>query len=355
MEKYIEYKKVLLDGLTLLLEIVDSNKSFIGSPKPIEFSKERQLLELHFSLSFYSSREQFFLFPSDKEVFCAGLEYFVDLLIYSYNTCNKISYDEVLAEIFKCDAKVDYFVDLYTKGINDDFFPLLNKVVILRGKLYDIQKKLESESLGDSLLNSKYLFFIEQWNKLLTLIEEKIQQLSTSLVDLKSSIKVEEKISQDKYRVDRSLIFRKNTRFNYANAEKLLLLLQKDGFISEETSIHDFCVIFQIIDYGLKGQEYTAKPIIWIKKSGRVNNNKINRSALIDLLLLFGFNTHDIIGEEGSKYKRLNNCFKVGDRPFKANDFTAYFSGKCQELHVNSEYHDHLLALLNASGFNVDS
>lgn len=352
MEKFIEYKKVLSEGITLLLDIVDSDKSFIGYSKPMEFSKERNLLELHFPLSFYSNREQFFLFPSDKEVFCTSLDYFVNLLNYNYNICHKISCYEVLAEIFKCDVNSDYFVDLYTKGINDDLFPLLDRVVSLRKILYDIQEKLES--LGDLLLSSRYLSFVDQWNKLLALIEEKIQQLITSLADLKNSTIVEKKISQKKCLVNKSLVFKRNIKFNYANAENLLLLLQQDGFISEETSIHDFCVIFQIIDYGLKGQEYNAKPIVWIKKSARVNNNKINRLALIDLLLLLGYNTHDIIGEEGNKYKRLNNCFKAGDRPFKANDFTNYFSGNSHELNVNSEYHDILLGLLKQAGIDVN-
>lgn len=348
----MDYKKTLSKGIEVLLSVLNLNHFYGISDKEGRFLKKEyeKILRGYGDLSFYENViAQTYSFQLYKEIMYNEFKFRVDLIRRTYRVCKVISTDEVVAEIFNPEVSVDYFVNYYSKTIKE-LLPQLDEV---DGGYCLIKEKIELLS-ADQKKKSLYMTFLDEYEKLSSLIKEKIDQLLTELSDLNRGLKMENKIFPKAPFVDGNLVFRKNTKLNYSKAEKLLLLLQQEGFISEETSIHDFCVIFQIIDYGLNGEEYNANPIVWIKKSGRVNNNKINRLALIDLLLLLGYNTHDIIGEEGNKYKRLNNCFKAGDRPFKANDFTNYFSSNSHELNVNSEYHDILLGLLKQAGIDVN-
>lgn len=65
------------------------------------------------------------------------------------------------------------------------------------------------------------------------------------------------------------------------------------------------------------------------------------------------YTQEEIIGKEGSKYKKLNSCFEIKNNSFKANDFSVQMKegGSSQLLNVKSEYHEELESMLREIGF----
>lgn len=198
-------------------------------------------------------------------------------------------------------------------------------------------------------LKNSYTSFIKTWYDLFAIITAKKRALQKELTNVCNDIENSKLVDcSDKAEasstnsIDTSLTFPK--KFSFMAAQKMHALLIENQFIDSSTALCDLCCVFSVPCEDSKN----ANRVKWIKNNSKVGNKKVNRSSLIDLLTLLGYKQKDIIGEEGQKYKRLNNCFQVGERPITANDFPSYIKSQDENesLKVKSEYHDILVRIL---------
>lgn len=143
---------------------------------------------------------------------------------------------------------------------------------------------------------------------------------------------------------NKKLVFR--NLFSEKACDNLHLLLIKNGFIDPLTPIKDLYYVFSI----KKDFSTSHSPIKWIKPRKSVENNKVNRKSLIDLLTLLGYKDIDIRGEEGQKYKRLNHCFIIESGPFSSKDFKNKSENGDAFINANSEYHNDLKKIVDKIG-----
>lgn len=146
--------------------------------------------------------------------------------------------------------------------------------------------------------------------------------------------------------IDSEHVFPK--RFSLHSCEILHSLLIKHGFIDPNTHVDDLCYVFSL----QKDFSKSPQPIKWIKRTVSVNNNRVNRKSLIDLLTLLGYSERLIRGDVGKKYKRLNNCFVLEGGLFKSNDFSSDMKHENIDelLNVKSEYHNELIKIVDQIG-----
>lgn len=206
---------------------------------------------------------------------------------------------------------------------------------------------LLKQFIHDEKIIDAYCDFIILWHDLYKEVEEKQSDLLDKLNVLwDNAVAKLDNIDQIMFGGQREYSF--SRKFSPIMAEKMHTSLINGGFIDSGTSLDDFCAVFS-----LPHGRTSMKPIKWIKLNKGVKNKKINKSALIDLLTLLGYTQEEIIGKEGSKYKRLNSCFEIKNNSFKANDFSVQMKegGNGQLLNVKSEYHEELENMLREIGF----
>lgn len=203
------------------------------------------------------------------------------------------------------------------------------------------------ELTHDDKLVYEYCDFILLWNNLYDeVLEKKVDLLDKLNVLWDNAVDKLDNIDQIIFGGQREYSF--SRKFSPIMAEKMHTSLINGGFIDSGTSLDDFCAVFSL-PHGLT----SMKPIKWIKLNKGVKNKKINKSALIDFLTLLEYTQEEIIGKEGSKYKKLNSCFEIKNNSFKANDFSVQMKegGNGQLLNVKSEYHEELESMLREIGF----
>mgnify|MGYP000098149186 CR=1 FL=1 len=203
------------------------------------------------------------------------------------------------------------------------------------------------ELTHDDSLVSACSDFIILWNNLYDeVLEKKLELLDKLNVLWDNAVAKLDNIDQIIFGGQREYSF--SRKFSPVMAEKMYTSLIKGGFIDSATSLDDFCAVFS-----LPHGRTSMKPIKWIKLTKGVKNKRINKSALIDFLTLLEYTQEEIIGKEGSKYKKLNSCFEIKDNYFRANDFSVEMKegGSDQFLNVKSEYHEELKNMLREIGF----
>lgn len=346
MENLNEYIEVLRNGLICLSVPVGEHVWFMDArPKGGEKLENAQIL-LPFS-TYFSEQEKKIYFFLEKD-FEKGLIQYELGCQQMINKCRTLRSEVVLQEVFKLAVPLEVSVKLYIRTMEKHLLPLLSKVKNVANSLIIYQGMIDNSDNTD--LKNSYASFMITWHNLLNVIIAKQRVLRNELTnvykDMENSkmMKQPEQIDSSSIGlIDMNLTFHK--RFSFVAARELHSLLIEKKFIDSSTTLGDLCCVFSVSCE----EEQGGRPIKWIKQNSRVGNKKVNRTSLIDLLTLLGYVQKDIIGEEGQKYKKINNCFQVGGRPFKANDFTSNMRSKDvnEPLKVTSEYHDILVDILS--------
>lgn len=219
--------------------------------------------------------------------------------------------DKVLEEIIKFETSLNARVKLYQRIISERLDPLLKKCEVVRDELKAYQGILHNNS-SEIEVGRNYDTFMVKWDELYVVITEKKSilenKLDILLGDLNLSVPSTDSVKHQVVVNRPELVFPR--KFSPNSAQKLCSLLIEHGFIDSATNLDDLYCVFS-----LPCESENAKPVKWIKRTSAVGNNKISRVSLIDLLTLLGYDERCIIGGEGQKYNRLNNCFIVEGRP----------------------------------------
>lgn len=334
--KYIKALKEGIEYLSLPIEL--EKKKFITK-------EDGQEIKLIYSFQPYFLRKE-----GEEHVSCAHY-YFMRVLgeyVSKYEVitikCRKLRPEVILDELLKCSLHLDFHIKLYLETLKKEISTLLIKTKSVENSLAVYQEAVDHSHIVE--LKICYNFFMITWRKLLETIIDKecaLQSILTNAIDNNKTIKLPKEI--ETFSINVNLTFPK--KFSFMAAKEIHSLLIKNSFIDSSTTLSDLCCVFSVA-CGEEEKE-RCKPIRWIKQNSKVGNKKINRTSLIDFLTLLGYKQKDIIGEEGGKYKRLNNCFQVGNHPFKANDFTPGMKSKNinESLKVESEFHKALVEMLS--------
>lgn len=210
---------------------------------------------------------------------------------------------------------------------------------------FQIIKRVQSREL-----ESEYADFCLNWHSLFDVVFKKKNELLNGVQELLCINNMTTEVNSGSYTVidekRRTLLFPR--KFSPIKAKKICNLLIQHNFIAPTTTTNDFTFFFS-----LSSENRNVKPIKWIKLTCKVKNNKVSKASLIDFLTLLGYTQREIIGEDGEKYKRLNNCFEIENNSFKPNDFSTKIKkrGVNQALDIKSEYHEQLVGILNSANY----
>lgn len=337
MERLNEYIDTLTNSLDYLF-MPTSDRAWFFFDKG---KTEMEGMVMPFRSHFCVNEESTFL----GEPFSSSIKQCISIYQYAINKCNVLRSEKVLEEIIKFETSLNARARLYKRIISARLDPLLKKGEAVRDELKVYQRILHNDS-SEIEVRRNYDMFMVKWDELYVAITEKKsileKELDILLGDLNLSIPSSDSVKHQVVVNRPELVFPR--KFSLNSAQKLCSLLIKHGFID---SITDFDDLYRV--FSLPCESDNSKPIRWIKRTSAVGNNKISRVSLIDLLTLLGYDERCIIGEEGQKYKRLNNCFIIEGRPFKANDFSTDMKHKdtSKLLNVKSEFHDDLLKIID--------
>lgn len=288
------------------------------------------------------------IMPSGEK-FISVIEECISLYQFHINACRALRYEKVLEEVMKSETFLNARINLYKRNMNERLDSLLKNAKVVRDELKIYQDLLHDNS--EMELRRKYDIFMKKWDELYVAITEKKSVLEKELGilsdDLNLSTPNPDSVKHRAVINQPELVFPR--KFSLASAEELLSQLIEHGFIDSTTNLDDLCCVFSL---SISNSE-NIKPIRWIKRTSTVGNNKISRVSLIDLLTILEYDERCIIGEKGQKYKRLNNCFIVEGKPFKANDFSKDMKHEDRSnfLNVKSEFHDDLLNIKKKMNF----
>lgn len=339
MERLNEYIDTLTIGLEcLFLPMSDKVWAFFdeGQTEPVEMLMP---FETYFCVDRIS--------PFGIEEFHGAIQQCISIYQHRINSCNTLRPEKVLDEIMKFETSLNVRAKLYKRNISERLDSLLKNVEVARNKLKVYQQILHNNA--EIELRRDYDTFMVKWDELYVVIAEKKsvleKDLGILLGDLNLSTSSPDSVKHHVVMNQPELVFPR--KFSPNSAQQLCSLLIEHGFIDSATNLDDLYCVFS-----LPCESENPQPVKWIKRTSAVGNNKINRVSLIDLLTLLGYDERCIIGGEGQKYKRLNNCFIVEGRPFKANDFSTGMKHKdtSKSLNVKSEFHDELLNIINKIG-----
>ena len=327
MEKFNEYIATLHSGLSLLaLPFNNTFKAYAAPDGTLYSLTKRELNKMSFIL------------PFDGGNFADTLNSYNEKCIYLTVQCKRLNPESVFH-----DERLPPFLSVVIKSCAqlEGVSPLDITVFELLWKRYF---KI-IDGIQDFRLKCEYNDFLINWQNLYDIAFQKRDALLKRIDCLsnnnEAAIENEVEGGALSSNEEEALVFPKI--FSLNSADMLYSGLLKDKFIDPSTMKEDFYCVFSLSTH--KGR---FNPVKWIKENRDVKNGKINKSALVELLTLLGYTQQEIIGEDGKKYKRMNNCFKIESTAFKANDFPARIKGKgvSVPLNVKSEFHEDLVRLL---------
>lgn len=303
MERLNEYIDTLTNSLEYLFMPTSDRTWLFVDKEQTEMAGMVMPFKSHFCVNEIS--------PFLKDSFSDSIKQCISIYQYAINTCNVLRSDKVLEEIIKFETSLNARVKLYQRIISERLDPLLKKCEVVRDELKAYQGILHNNS-SEIEVGRNYDTFMVKWDELYVVITEKKSilenKLDILLGDLNLSVPSTDSVKHQVVVNRPELVFPR--KFSPNSAQKLCSLLIEHGFIDSATNLDDLYCVFS-----LPCESENAKPVKWIKRTSAVGNNKISRVSLIDLLTLLGYDERCIIGGEGQKYNRLNNCFIVEGRP----------------------------------------
>lgn len=327
MADFNEYIALLHSGLSLLALPFDNTFKAYATPDGTLYSLTKRELN-----------KMSFILPFDKGNFVDILNSYNEKCIYLIDQCRCLHSESIFHD--KC---LPYSLSIVIK-----YCAQLEGVRLLDINVFELLWKRYFkiiDSIQDFRLKCEYNDFLLNWQNLYHIVFQKKDDLFNRIDSLSNHNKIviekEVECGPVGNNEDESLVFPRI--FSLNSADMIYSGLIKDKFIDSSTMKEDLYCVFSLSNY--KGR---FKPIKWIKKNRSVENQKVNKLALIEFLTLLGYTQQEIIGEDGKKYKRLNNCFEIESKPFKSNDFPVKMkeNGLNDSLKAKSEFHEELVRLL---------